>query len=107
MLSSSIAIWGYSPVGRKFFSLTNYLSQRELTFDVLSITVAANPARDIGGRLMAMTIWGLPASGGRYAAIAGLTAFPATLLAFVVYEFMFVDSSRGAYFLPFSSLHDH
>lgn len=49
---------------------------------------------------MAMTIWGLPASGGRYAAIAGLTAFPATLLAFVVYEFIFVDSSRGALLSP-------
>ncbi|EIM91284.1 aquaporin-like protein [Stereum hirsutum FP-91666 SS1] len=67
----AIAVWGYSPVG-----------------------LAANPARDIGARLMAITIWGLKASGGRYAAIAGLTSIPATVCSFLCYEFMFVDSSR-------------
>ncbi|KAI0320564.1 hypothetical protein OF83DRAFT_1169192, partial [Amylostereum chailletii] len=56
--------------------------------------LAANPARDIGGRLAALTIWGLDAGGGKYAAIAALTAFPATLVAFLLYEFVFTDSSR-------------
>ncbi|TDL25876.1 aquaporin-like protein [Rickenella mellea] len=65
------AIWGYAPNG-----------------------LAANAARDLGGRLMAMTIWGKQASGGSYAAIAALTNIPATLLAATFYEFFFTDSSR-------------
>jgi len=65
------AIWGYSPN-----------------------TISANAARDIGGRLVAMTIWGRKASGGRYAAIAALTNIPATILAATIYEFLLTDSSR-------------
>jgi hypothetical protein len=45
------------------------------------ITVAANSARDIGARLMALTIWGKQAAGGSYAAIAALTNILATILA--------------------------
>ncbi|KAI0065761.1 aquaporin-like protein [Artomyces pyxidatus] len=56
--------------------------------------LAANAARDVGGRLAAITIWGLKASGGRYAAISAITNIPATLLACAVYEFVFTDSSR-------------
>ncbi|KAJ7257194.1 aquaporin-like protein [Mycena haematopus] len=66
--------------------------------------LSANTARDLGGRLAAMTIWGkeaywkltlLSAAGDKgYAAIAALTNIPATLLAFIVYELMFVDSDR-------------
>lgn len=67
----AIVIWGYAPVG-----------------------LAANSARDVGGRLAALTLWGLPASGGRYAAIAALTNIPATLLAGVFYEFVLNDSNR-------------
>lgn len=57
--------------------------------------VALNAARDMGGRLMAITIWGIPAGGGAYAAIAGLTSIPATLLAACIYEFLLVDSDRA------------
>ncbi|EMD37593.1 hypothetical protein CERSUDRAFT_83345 [Gelatoporia subvermispora B] len=67
----AMAIWGYSPVG-----------------------VATNAARDVGTRLMAMTIWGRGASGGRYAAIAALTNIPATFLAACFYEVCFTDPSR-------------
>ncbi|KAI0633651.1 aquaporin-like protein [Trametes polyzona] len=67
----AVMVWGYSPVG-----------------------VATNAARDVGSRLMAMTIWGTAASGGSYAAIAALTNIPATLLAVVFYEFVLADSSR-------------
>jgi hypothetical protein len=42
-----------------------------------------------------LTIWGKAAAGGPYAAIAALTNIPATLTAFVFYQFVFVDSSRG------------
>jgi glycerol uptake facilitator-like aquaporin len=56
--------------------------------------VALNSARDMGARLMAITIWGVPAGGGTYAAIAGLANIPATLLAVCVYEFILVDSDR-------------
>ncbi|KAI0331215.1 aquaporin-like protein [Cubamyces sp. BRFM 1775] len=67
----AVVVWGYSPV-----------------------TVATNAARDVGARLMALTIWGMPASGGSYAAIAALTNIPATLLAVAFYEFVLADSSR-------------
>ncbi|KAF8583722.1 aquaporin-like protein [Ramaria rubella] len=65
------AIWGYAPAG-----------------------LSANSARDLGGRFMAMTVWGKAASGGSYAAIAALTNIPATLLATFVYELVLTDSSR-------------
>jgi len=45
---------------------------------------------------MALMIWGKPAAGGKYAAIAALTNIPATLFATIVYELIFVDSSRGS-----------
>ncbi|KAJ6552524.1 aquaporin-like protein [Mycena sp. CBHHK59/15] len=56
--------------------------------------LAANAARDVGGRLAALTIWGLPAGGGAYAALAALTNIPATLLACVTYQLMLTDSDR-------------
>ena len=59
------------------------------------IGLAANIARDVGGRLAAISIWGLRASGGGYAAITALTSIPATILSFVCYEIFFTDSSRG------------
>jgi len=64
-------IWGYAPVG-----------------------LAANSARDLGGRFMAMTIWGTAAAGGPYAAISALTNIPAMLLAALFYEVFFTDSAR-------------
>jgi len=56
--------------------------------------LAANTARDVGGRLFAIAIWGTRASGGRYAAIAALTNILATLAAYAFYEFIFKDSNR-------------
>ncbi|KAE9407547.1 putative aquaporin 2 [Gymnopus androsaceus JB14] len=56
--------------------------------------LAANPARDIGGRLAALTIWGTDAAGGRYAAIAALTAFPATFFGILLHEFFLTDYAR-------------
>lgn len=57
--------------------------------------VAANTARDVGGRLAAIAIWGTKAGGGSYAAIAALTNILATMLAYSLYEFVLKDSSRG------------
>jgi len=56
--------------------------------------LAANTARDLGGRLAAMTIYGTKANGGTYAAIASLTSIPAMLFAATIYEFILADSSR-------------
>lgn len=56
--------------------------------------LAANSARDLGGRLAAMTIYGTQAAGGTYAAIAALTNIPATLLGAFLYELFLVDSDR-------------
>ncbi|TFY77658.1 hypothetical protein EWM64_g6352 [Hericium alpestre] len=67
----AVAVWGYSPVG-----------------------LAASTPRDVGGRLAALTIWGIDASGGRYAAIAALTNIPATIAAYIFYEIFFADSCR-------------
>ena len=60
----------------------------------LVILVAANTARDVGGRLAAIAIWGTRASGGKYAAIAALTNILATVAAYAFYEFVFKDSNR-------------
>ncbi|KAJ7862863.1 aquaporin-like protein [Mycena leptocephala] len=70
-LAYAVAIWSFSANG-----------------------LAANAARDVGGRLVALTVWGKPAAGGTYAALAALTNIPATLLACVVYELMLTDSDR-------------
>lgn len=56
--------------------------------------LAANPARDLGGRFAALTIYGKAASGGKYAAIAALTAFPATIFGVLLYEIFLADSAR-------------
>jgi hypothetical protein len=52
---------------------------------------------------MAITIWGLKASGGRYAAIAALTNIPATVLAATVYELFLGSATRSRY--PFFTYH--
>ncbi|KAF8910619.1 putative aquaporin 2 [Gymnopilus junonius] len=69
--SYAAAIWGYS---------------------VPSISL--NTARDLGGRLAALTIWGMKASGGGFSAISALVNIPATLIAAVFYEIFFTDSDR-------------
>ncbi|KAH9994843.1 aquaporin-like protein [Russula vinacea] len=71
MFSSGTAIWGFSSNG-----------------------LAANTARDLGGRLVAICVWGTKANGGKYAAIAALTNILATVAAYAFYEFIFKDSSR-------------
>lgn len=68
---------------------------RVLRWANLLNAVAANTARDVGGRLAAIAIWGTKANGGSYAAIAALTNILATLLAYSFYEFILKDSSRG------------
>ncbi|KAJ7654288.1 putative aquaporin 2 [Mycena rosella] len=71
-MAYAVAIWGFSAIG-----------------------LSANSARDLGGRFAALTIWGKDAVGiPGYAAIAALTNIPATILACIVYELMFVDSDR-------------
>ncbi|KAJ7123263.1 putative aquaporin 2 [Mycena crocata] len=70
-LAYAVAIWSFSANG-----------------------LAANAARDVGGRLAALTVWGMPVAGGSYAALAALTNIPATLLACLVYELMLSDSDR-------------
>ena len=70
--SSGVIIWGFAPVG-----------------------VALNAARDVGGRLAALTLFGRAAAGGNYAALAALVNVPATLIAGVVYEVVFADSQRS------------
>ncbi|KAI0686838.1 aquaporin-like protein [Cytidiella melzeri] len=71
-MTYAMAIWGYVPVG-----------------------LSANTARDLGGRFMALTIWGRAAAGrGGYAAIAALTNLPATFCAVLFYECWLSDSSR-------------
>jgi glycerol uptake facilitator-like aquaporin len=71
-LTYGTAIWGFSSNG-----------------------LAANTARDVGGRLVAIAVWGTKANGGKYAAIAALTNILATVAAYAFYEFIFKDSSRG------------
>ncbi|KAL7281161.1 hypothetical protein ACG7TL_004469 [Trametes sanguinea] len=70
-LAYGVVVWGYAPIG-----------------------LAANSARDLGGRFAALTLFGKAASGGNYAALAALTNIPATLLAGLFYELVFNDSTR-------------
>ncbi|KAF9496609.1 aquaporin-like protein [Pleurotus eryngii] len=71
--------------------------------------LAANAARDLGGRFAAMSLYGTKASGGAYAAIAALTSIPATLLAAFTYETMLMDSDRvlPRATLEFLAVHKH
>lgn len=45
-----------------------------------------------------LTLWGTPASGGSYAAIAALTNIPATIAGGLFYKFIFSDSDRSECF---------
>ncbi|TBU30208.1 aquaporin-like protein [Dichomitus squalens] len=72
-LAYGVIVWGFAPVG-----------------------VAANAARDLGGRFAALTLFGKGAGGGAYAALAALTNIPAILLAGLFYEVVFADHTRGA-----------
>jgi len=70
-LAYGMAVWGFSVPG-----------------------LAANSARDFGGRLAALCIYGTKAWGGSYAALAALTNILAMLVGVAFYEFVFADSSR-------------
>jgi len=56
--------------------------------------IALNTARDIGGRIFAVAIWGSEAAGGRYAAITALVNIPAIIFAAYIYEVFLTDSDR-------------
>ncbi|KAF5390064.1 hypothetical protein D9757_003778 [Collybiopsis confluens] len=56
--------------------------------------LAANPARDVGGRLAALTIYGKSAAGNNYSSIAALTSIPATLFGALVYQVFLADYAR-------------
>ncbi|OBZ67174.1 hypothetical protein A0H81_13020 [Grifola frondosa] len=71
-LAYAVMIWGFAPA-----------------------CLAANAARDLGGRFAALTLWGKAASGGNYAAIAALVNIPATICAAVFYQLIFNDSARA------------
>ncbi|KAI0780178.1 aquaporin-like protein [Fomes fomentarius] len=75
-----VLIWGFAPIG-----------------------LAANAARDLGGRFAALTLFGKDATGGNYAAIAALMSIPATLLAGLFYELIFNDSQRSTSLISSSS----
>ena len=83
------------------------------------LIVSLNTARDLGGRLAAITIWGTQgtafirvhfriynlvlAAGGNYAMIAALLNIPAMLFGAFLYEIFLTDSDRGVYPYGFSS----
>ncbi|BFZ65024.1 hypothetical protein YB2330_006187 [Saitoella coloradoensis] len=54
-------------------------------------TFSANPARDLGARILTAMIWGGEAFPHPYSAIAALTPIPATLFGCAIYEFVFKD----------------
>ncbi|KDR76189.1 hypothetical protein GALMADRAFT_464632 [Galerina marginata CBS 339.88] len=57
-------------------------------------SISLNAARDLGGRLAALTIWGMDAKGDGFSAISSLVNIPATVFAAVLYEIFFTDSDR-------------
>ncbi|KAH0833310.1 aquaporin-like protein [Lanmaoa asiatica] len=80
-------------LSRHLGSLDSHMAS--LYGDTLQLqAIVTNTARDVGGRMMAMTIWGPQATGGLYAAIAALTNIPVTVLAFFVYDTFLGSSSR-------------
>ncbi|KAG6873937.1 hypothetical protein C0995_008976 [Termitomyces sp. Mi166 len=83
-LAYAVAIWGFATPGNQADAPVN--DHRDI--------VALNSARDIGGRMLALTMWGREAAGGQYAAIAALTNIPATLFGAFLYEVFLTDSDR-------------
>ncbi|VDC00423.1 unnamed protein product [Peniophora sp. CBMAI 1063] len=71
-LGFGIAIWCFGPCG-----------------------LGANTARDVPGRLAALTLWGARAGGGPFAAISALTNIVSYGCAYVFYELVLKDSSRA------------
>ena len=77
LFPSGVIVWAFGPAG-----------------------LAANAARDLGGRFAALTLFGTSAAGGRYAAISALMSVPATLIAGLFYELVFNNSARSTSHLP-------
>lgn len=69
--------------------------------------LVTNTARDMGGRLLVLSVWGVKASGGKYAALAALTNIPATLFAAFIYEVFLTDSDRVVPIAAQTFIHDH
>jgi len=57
--------------------------------------VSLNTARDVGGRIFMLAIYGTEAAGGRYAAIAALVNIPAIIFGAYLYEVFLTDSDRA------------
>jgi glycerol uptake facilitator-like aquaporin len=85
---------------------TNYLIPPTAAPAIVSLAYAAaiwgfavpgislNSARDIGGRIFAVAIYGTEAAGGSYAAIAALVNIPAIIFGAYLYEVFLTDSDR-------------
>jgi len=71
-LAYSAAIWGFAVPG-----------------------ISLNTARDVGGRIFMLAIYGTEAAGGRYAAIAALVNIPAIIFGAYLYEVFLTDSDRA------------
>jgi len=86
---------------------TNYLIPPTAGPAIVSLAYAAaiwgfavpgtslNTARDVGGRIFAVAIYGSEAAGGRYAAIAALVNIPAIVFGAYLYEVFLTDSDRA------------
>jgi len=72
--------------------------------------ISLNTARDIGGRIFAVAIYGTEAAGGPYAAIAALVNIPGIVFGAYLFEVFLTDSDRAVTSaqLDFHKyLHDH
>jgi glycerol uptake facilitator-like aquaporin len=56
--------------------------------------ISLNTARDVGGRIFAVAVFGTEAAGGPYAAIAALVNIPAIIFGAYLYEIFLTDSDR-------------
>jgi len=101
---------------------TNYLIPPTAAPAVIALAYAAaiwgfavpglslNTARDVGGRIFAVAIYGTEAAGGRYAAIAALVNIPAIIFGAYLYEVFLTDSDRvvtSSHFDFHKYLHGH
>ncbi|KDQ11549.1 hypothetical protein BOTBODRAFT_67910 [Botryobasidium botryosum FD-172 SS1] len=94
-----LVIWGVIDPSNIFVTPSSIpfvvgLAYTALIWGYVPVTLAANAARDLGGRFAVLAIWGTSSWPGRYAAISALTNIPATILAALFYELFLADSSR-------------
>lgn len=55
----------------------------------------SNMAKDVGGRMAALCLWGTGAGGGGYSAISALASIPASILGGLFYELILADHTRA------------